>query len=63
MIQQVSHQVTGSDPAALALALEVAHALHAPTVRRAPEVAAVTAGGTGTRRPATARARRRAARA
>ncbi|MBO4258611.1 hypothetical protein [Streptomyces griseorubiginosus] len=38
MIQQVSHTVTGTDPAGLALALEVAYELHAPATR-APEVA------------------------
>ena len=38
MIQQVSHSVAGTDPAGLALALEVAYELHAPTTR-APEVA------------------------
>jgi hypothetical protein len=37
MIKQVSHPVAGTGPAALALALEVAHELHAP-VTRAPEV-------------------------
>jgi hypothetical protein len=36
-ITQVSHAVAGSDPAGLALALEVAYALHAP-VPRAPEL-------------------------
>ncbi|SES20967.1 hypothetical protein SAMN04487983_103641 [Streptomyces sp. yr375] len=46
MIKQVSHQVTGFGAADLALALDVAHELHAPvaaverTVVRAPEVAA-----------------------
>jgi hypothetical protein len=43
MIQQVSHTVAGTGPAALALALEVAYALHAPTPR-APEVVVRTAG-------------------
>ncbi|MET9911239.1 hypothetical protein ABZZ74_31345 [Streptomyces sp. NPDC006476] len=38
MIQQVSHTVAGTDPAGIALALEVAYELHAPTTR-APEVA------------------------
>jgi len=38
MIQQVSHTTAGTDPAGLALALEVAYELHAPTTR-APEVA------------------------
>ncbi|MFI6936511.1 hypothetical protein [Streptomyces sp. NPDC050287] len=49
MIKQVSHPVAGTDPAGLALALEVAYELHAPE-GRAPEVA--TAHGTG-RRAAT----------
>ncbi|MFR0353474.1 hypothetical protein [Streptomyces sediminimaris] len=40
MIKQVSHPVSGLDPAGLALALEVAYELHAP-VGRAPEVAAI----------------------
>jgi hypothetical protein len=40
MIKQVSHPVSGLDPAGLVLALEVAYELHAP-VGRAPEVAAV----------------------
>ncbi|MCX4763151.1 hypothetical protein OG562_19625 [Streptomyces sp. NBC_01275] len=41
MIQQVSHTVTGVGAADLALALDVAFALHAPvTPTRAPEVAA-----------------------
>jgi len=39
MIKQVSHTVAGTDPAGLALALEVAYELHAP-VTRAPELAA-----------------------
>ncbi|WP_030941544.1 hypothetical protein [Streptomyces sp. NRRL S-646] len=38
MFQQVSHTAAGTDPAGLALALEVAYELHAPTTR-APEVA------------------------
>ncbi|MFG2793875.1 hypothetical protein [Streptomyces sp. NPDC048419] len=40
MIKQVSHPVSGLDPAGLALALEVAYELHAPE-GRAPEVVAV----------------------
>ncbi|WP_329411345.1 hypothetical protein OG802_16575 [Streptomyces sp. NBC_00704] len=42
MIQQVPHTVTGVGAADLALALDVASALHPPTAagRRAPEVAA-----------------------
>ncbi|MEU5630889.1 hypothetical protein ACH47C_07300 [Streptomyces rishiriensis] len=41
MIQQVSHPVTGVGAADLALALDVAYALHPPTAAtRAPEVAA-----------------------
>jgi hypothetical protein len=41
MIKQVSHTVTGVGAADLALALEVAYALHAPVAPpRAPEVAA-----------------------
>ncbi|MCX5049179.1 MULTISPECIES: hypothetical protein [unclassified Streptomyces] len=39
MIKQVSHTVAGIDPAGLALALDVAYALHAP-VTRAPELVA-----------------------
>ncbi|MEU6259009.1 hypothetical protein [Streptomyces sp. NPDC047043] len=38
MIKQVSHTVAGTDPAGLALALEVAYELHAPATR-APELA------------------------
>ena len=37
MIKQLSHPLAGTGPAGLALALEVAYALHAP-VTRAPEV-------------------------
>ena len=41
MINQVSHTVTGTDPAGITLALEVAYDLHAPVpAPRAPEVAA-----------------------
>ena len=40
MIKQVSHTVTGTDPAGFALAVEVAYELHAPLAAdRAPEVA------------------------
>ncbi|MFG3294431.1 hypothetical protein ACGF3G_37215 [Streptomyces sp. NPDC048179] len=46
MIKQVSHKVTSTDPAGIALALDVAYELHAPTeatvaptpAPRAPEV-------------------------
>ncbi|MFJ6391586.1 hypothetical protein ACIQJT_28710 [Streptomyces sp. NPDC091972] len=55
MIQQVSHTVTGTDPAGFALALEVAYALHAPAPR-APEVASTATARRGT---TAARARRR----
>ncbi|MFC8431986.1 hypothetical protein [Streptomyces sp. NPDC057253] len=57
MIKQVSHTVSGTDPAGFALALDVAHELHAP-VPRAPEVAspAVARRGAG-----AGRARRRSA--
>ncbi|WP_367322200.1 hypothetical protein [Streptomyces sp. HUAS ZL42] len=55
MIKQVSHTVTGTGPADFALALDVAYALHEPTVVRAPEVAT---GMTAARR-ATVRTRRR----
>ncbi|MEU1270825.1 hypothetical protein [Streptomyces sp. NPDC005799] len=40
MIQQVSHTVAGTDPAGLALALEVAYELHAPATRAAEVVVA-----------------------
>ncbi|MER6348934.1 hypothetical protein ACWC10_26575 [Streptomyces sp. NPDC001595] len=53
MIEQVTHPVSGTDPAGLALALAVAYALHAPAPRtRAAEVA------TGATRPARTRRRR-----
>ncbi|MFD3587049.1 hypothetical protein [Streptomyces sp. NPDC058683] len=45
MIKQVSHKTTGTTPASLGLALDVAYELHAPTeaavapAPRAPEVA------------------------
>ncbi|MFI9171718.1 hypothetical protein [Streptomyces lincolnensis] len=55
MIKQVSHTVAGADPAGLALALAVAHELHAPAPR-APEVALTTGAG---RRATAAAARRR----
>ncbi|MGX1270867.1 hypothetical protein [Streptomyces phaeoluteigriseus] len=54
MIKQVSHTVTGVGAADLALALDVAYALHPPTApTRAPEVAAPQMMGlrTGTARP------------
>ncbi|MEU6146576.1 hypothetical protein ABZ848_40300 [Streptomyces sp. NPDC047081] len=57
MIKQVSHTVTGTDPAGFALALEVAYELHAPAAR-APEVAPALAAG---RRASAARGRRRTA--
>ncbi|GGS58379.1 hypothetical protein AB0E75_16140 [Streptomyces griseoviridis] len=38
MIEQVPHRTPGADPAGIALALEVAYALH-PPAPRAPEVA------------------------
>ncbi|MGI5376450.1 hypothetical protein ACQEV2_19750 [Streptomyces sp. CA-251387] len=62
MIQQVEHTATGVGPADLALALEIAGALHAPTApSRAPELA--TTAGVGTGRRATAgRGRRRTVR-
>ncbi|MFJ9816907.1 hypothetical protein ACIRU3_16835 [Streptomyces sp. NPDC101151] len=42
MIKQISHQVSGTAPADLTLALSVAHELHAPApAPRAPEVAPV----------------------
>ncbi|MET9731444.1 hypothetical protein ABZZ79_12530 [Streptomyces sp. NPDC006458] len=44
MIEQVAHQVSDTGPAGLALALEGAYALHAPTGGRAPEVPSPTAG-------------------
>ena len=59
MIKQVSHTVTGADPAGFALAVEVAYELYAP-VPRAPEVAA---SGARIRRTASAsRTRRRTVR-
>ncbi|MET9506154.1 hypothetical protein ABZY42_31330 [Streptomyces sp. NPDC006622] len=41
MIKQVSHPVTGVGPADLALALDVAYALHAPTAPSRPAEVAV----------------------
>jgi len=55
-IRNVSHTLTGADPAAFALALEVAYELHAPAPR-APELAAAAAPR-GARRGAGARAGR-----
>ncbi|MFF7950376.1 hypothetical protein [Streptomyces griseorubiginosus] len=61
MIQQVSHTVSGADPAGFALALDVAYALH-PPLPRAPEVAATTVATAVARRGANAgRGRRRSA--
>ncbi|MEU6553153.1 hypothetical protein ABZ915_23135 [Streptomyces sp. NPDC046915] len=52
MIIQISHTVTGTDPAGITLALEVAYDLHAPVPPpRAPEVA--TPELMGLRIPAT----------
>ncbi|MDN0194280.1 hypothetical protein [Streptomyces sp. S.PNR 29] len=42
MIKQVPHTAPGTDPAGVALALQVAYELHAP-VTRAPEVAVTAA--------------------
>ncbi|WP_166682895.1 hypothetical protein [Streptomyces aquilus] len=54
MIKQVSHTVAATDPAglALALALEVAYELHAPTAPavRAPEISTAAARRTARRR-------------
>ncbi|MEU7718071.1 hypothetical protein [Streptomyces tibetensis] len=58
MIQRMVHTEPGDDPAAVGLALAVAHALHAPT-GRAAEVAAPTAARRTSR---SVRARRGAAR-
>ncbi|MFG1670252.1 hypothetical protein [Streptomyces sp. Y7] len=63
MITQVEHTTAGMPAGAadIALALEVAGALHAPTApSRAPELA--TAGPRAGRRTATARGRRRTVR-
>ncbi|MEV2216388.1 hypothetical protein AB0H86_34055 [Streptomyces sp. NPDC050997] len=65
MIKQVSHTVVDTDPAAFALALEVAYELHEP-VPRAPELARLAqpalAHGTGRRAKAATRGRRRTVR-
>ncbi|MEV6169025.1 hypothetical protein AB0L99_12460 [Streptomyces sp. NPDC051954] len=60
MIKQVSHSpsVTAADPAGFALALEIAHELHAPAPR-APEV---VASSSRARRSASTRTRRRTVR-
>ncbi|MFI8537188.1 hypothetical protein ACIGMX_43985 [Streptomyces aquilus] len=52
MIKQVSHTVAATDPAGLALALEVAYELHAPTAPavRAPEISTAAARRTARRR-------------
>ncbi|MBE8478223.1 hypothetical protein [Streptomyces justiciae] len=52
MIKQVSHTAAGTDPAGLALALEVAYELHAPApvVVRAPEISTAAARRTARRR-------------
>ncbi|MBT2676593.1 hypothetical protein J7E95_38595 [Streptomyces sp. ISL-14] len=61
MIQQVEHTTTGFGAADIALALNIAGALHAPTApSRAPELA--TAGLGAGRRATPARSRRRAVR-
>ncbi|MFF4031871.1 hypothetical protein ACFYZ2_19375 [Streptomyces sviceus] len=57
MIKQVSHMVAGTDPAGIALALDVAYALHAPAPR-APEVASPAVARRGV---SAARSRRRSA--
>ncbi|MEU6914888.1 hypothetical protein [Streptomyces olindensis] len=54
MIEQVAHTEPGTDPAQVALALAVAHALHAPTAR-APEVAPAPTGTTHRHRTARRR--------
>jgi orotate phosphoribosyltransferase len=58
MIKQVSHTVAGTDPAGIALALDVAYALHAPAPR-APEVASPAVARRGA---AAAHGRRRTVR-
>jgi hypothetical protein len=52
VIKQVSHTVAATDPAGLALALEVAYELHAPTAPavRAPEISTAAARRTARRR-------------
>ncbi|MEU9189625.1 hypothetical protein AB0D14_34805 [Streptomyces sp. NPDC048484] len=65
MIKNVSHTLTGTapdthnNPAGFALALAVAHELHAPALR-APEVASAPAPRGAARRTAAARTRRTA---
>ncbi|MEW2572932.1 hypothetical protein [Streptomyces sp. NPDC047070] len=57
-IKTVSHTLVGGDPSGLALALAVAHELHAPAPR-APEMATARAPRTAARRSgAAARTRR-----
>ncbi|MFE7075315.1 hypothetical protein ACFU96_35005 [Streptomyces sp. NPDC057620] len=57
-IKTVPHTLTGGDPSGLALALAVAHELHAPAPR-APEMATARAPRTAARRSgAAARTRR-----
>lgn len=55
MIKMVSHKMTGTNPAGIDLALNIAYVLHAPTPR-APEVAPA-ARKTARRATATAAAR------
>ncbi|MFJ2263916.1 hypothetical protein ACIOKD_37460 [Streptomyces sp. NPDC087844] len=56
--ETVPHTLAGGDPAGFALALAVAHELHAPSPR-APEMATARAPrGTARRSGAAARARR-----
>ncbi|WP_328495031.1 hypothetical protein OHS59_21410 [Streptomyces sp. NBC_00414] len=56
-IKTVSHTLAGADPAGSALALAVAHELHAPAPR-APEMATARAARGTARRSGAARARR-----
>ena len=56
MITQVSRTVADTDPASVALALEVAYELHAPAAARAPELATGRATAHRTRRRTAARA-------
>ena len=58
-IRTVSRTVADTDPAAYALALEVAYELHAPAPR-APEVAAAASQRGAARRGSAARTRRAA---
>jgi hypothetical protein len=61
MIQQIEHTASGFGAADIALALEIAGALHAPAApSRAPELA--TARPSAGRRAAAARGRRRTVR-